>query len=57
MQKESLQLVGGPTVMKIADYCGLEYDAYEEEHRMFTAEKDLNPPCGLVKPALFLLMN
>lgn len=39
----------GPTVMKIADYCGLEYDTYEEEHRMFTAEKDLHPPCGFVK--------
>lgn len=40
----------GPTVMEIADRCGLEYDEYREEHKLFTADKELNPPCGKVLP-------
>lgn len=40
----------GPTVMEIADRCGIAYDTYEEEHKMFMSEKKLTPPCGEVMP-------
>lgn len=38
----------GPTVIEIADRCGLEYDEYREDHIVHTAEVELNPPCGKV---------
>jgi hypothetical protein len=40
----------GPTVMEIADRVGIEYDEYVEEHEIFTAEVEMNPPWGPVKP-------
>ena len=40
----------GPTVMEIARRCGIEYDDYVEEHRLFTSKMELNPPCGKVMP-------
>lgn len=40
----------GPTAMVIADQAGIEYDEYVEDHEIFTAEVELNPPCGHVKP-------
>lgn len=40
----------GPTAMEIADRVGLEYDEYVEEHEIFTAEVEMNPPCGKVMP-------
>lgn len=38
----------GPTVMEIADRCGITYDEYTEEHKTYTAEVPLDPPCGKV---------
>ena len=40
----------GPAVMEIADRVGLEYDEYVENHEIFTAKEELNPPWGPVKP-------
>lgn len=40
----------GPAVMEIADRLGIEYDEYVEDHELFTAEVEMNPPCGQVKP-------
>jgi hypothetical protein len=40
----------GPSVVEIADRLGLEYDEYVEEHKIYTADTTLNPPCGEVAP-------
>lgn len=41
----------GPTTMEIADQVGLEYDEYVEDHRVVTAEVELNPrSIGIVRP-------
>ncbi len=40
----------GPTVMEVADKVGIQYDEYVEDHKIFTAGVEMNPPCGLVKP-------
>jgi len=40
----------GPTVMEIARRCGIEYDEYVEDHKIYTTDVELNPPCGNVKP-------
>ena len=40
----------GPAVMEIADRCGIEYDEYTEEHKTYTSEMELDPPCGKVLP-------
>ncbi len=40
----------GPAVMEIADRVGIEYDEYVEDHEIFTAEVEMNPPWGPVKP-------
>lgn len=40
----------GPAVMEIADRCGIEYDEYVEEHKTYTSEMELEPPCGKVMP-------
>ena len=48
--KDTITSYYGPAVMEIAERTGIEYDEYEEEHRMFTAETEMNPPCGKVMP-------
>jgi len=40
----------GPTVVEMADRLGLDYDEYVEEHKIYTAETYLSPPCGEVAP-------
>lgn len=40
----------GPTVMELARRCGISYDEYIEEHKIYTSEMELNPPCGKVMP-------
>ena len=40
----------GPAVMEIADRCRIEYDEYVEEHKTYTSEMELDPPCGKVMP-------
>ena len=40
----------GPTVIEVADRCGLEWDEYVVEHEIITAEVEMNPPCNKVLP-------
>lgn len=40
----------GPAVRQIAERAGIAYDEYREEHRLFTADVEMNPPCGNVQP-------
>lgn len=39
----------GPTVIEVAERCGIEYDRYELEHQILTAEVPMNPPCNKVE--------
>lgn len=48
--KEIITSYYGSTAKVIADYAGIEYDDYKESHEIYTADTELNPPCGQVMP-------